>query len=335
MATIMQSSASALPDIYPVLRHFPDWMLPSMQPAREWHVNQTEFYLKLWNEAKTKLKAGKASPCFAVDLSLEQDKEGFTDKFGAFLAGGALEAGTDTTANELCGFVQAMVLFPEVQKKAQAELDQVVGDRLPTIEDRPNLPYIRSCIKETLRWMPTAILGAAPHSAKEDIYYDNYLIPKGALLVNNVYTIHNDPKRHDNPREFMPERYLTDDKTAHESAQSANPADRDHFTFGAGRRLCAGIHVAEQSLFLGISRILWTFNISPKLDPATKKPILPDSDRYTQAVVCMPEPYLAEITPRSEERADTVVNEWKEAQELLDENAQWKVVGEGLKFTQV
>lgn len=335
MGAIMQSSTSALADIYPVLRRLPHWIMPTMNKASRWHDKQNMLYLRLWNEVKAKLAAGKAQPCFAADILLEQKKEGFTDIFGATLAGAALEAGTDTTANELSGFVQAMVLFQEVQKKAQAELDRVVPDRAPTIEDLQALPYIRCCVKETLRWMPTAIMGAAPHAAKEDIEYQGVVIPKGALLVNNVYAIHHDPKRHDNPREFKPERYWGDNKSAFESAQSANAAGRDNFTFGAGRRLCAGIHVAEQSLFLGIARILWNFDIKPKIDPVTKQPIIPDSDRYTQAVVCMPEPYQASITPRSKQRANLMVKEWEEAQPLLDEDQQYKVVGEGLNFTKL
>lgn len=53
----------------------------------------------------------------------------------------------------------AMALHPEVQKKAQAELDQVLGGRLPEFADRPNLPYINAVIKETGRWQPVAPLG--------------------------------------------------------------------------------------------------------------------------------------------------------------------------------
>ncbi|KAH7131836.1 cytochrome P450 [Dendryphion nanum] len=335
LSEIMQSNSAAWPNIFPALRRLPDWMVPKVTRARTWHRTQTEFYLGLWNETKTKLHEGRAKPCFAVDVLLKQEKEGFTDKFGAFLCGAALEAGTDTTANELIGFVQAMVLFPEVQKKAQAELETVVGQRMPTIEDLDSLPYVRYCVKETLRWMPTAIMGAAPHAAKDDIQYQGYVIPKGTLLINNVYTIHRDGNRYTDPESFKPERYLGDNKCAAESAQSANGAERDHFTFGAGRRLCAGIHVAEQSLFLGIARILWTFDITPKMDLITKQPLLPDPERYTPAVVCMPEPFPATIKPRSTWRAEKVVAEWTEAQNLLDENGQWKVIGEGLKFTKV
>jgi cytochrome P450 len=58
--------------------------------------------------------------------------------------------------------MMAMILHPEIQKKAQAELDTVLGkERLPLISDRQNLPYIRSIMAETLRWAPSAPLGAS------------------------------------------------------------------------------------------------------------------------------------------------------------------------------
>jgi cytochrome P450 len=98
-----------------------------------------------------------------------------------------LEAGSDTTTGILIGFIQAMLVFPDVLKKAQQEVDSVVGpDRMPTMEDAPNLHYIRACVKESLRWMPTVILGV-PHAVLKDDFYMGYKIPAGATIINNVW----------------------------------------------------------------------------------------------------------------------------------------------------
>jgi len=60
-------------------------------------------------------------------------------------------------------FLVAILLYPDVQKKAQAELDSVIGrERLPTLEDRPNLPFIDAVCKEVLRWRPATPLGTFP-----------------------------------------------------------------------------------------------------------------------------------------------------------------------------
>lgn len=80
-------------------------------------------------------------------------------------------------------------MWPEVQRKAQEEIDRVVGpDRLPTIEDYENMPYIRCCIKESLRWMPTVVLGV-PHASLKEDNYNGYTIPQGATVVNNVWYV--------------------------------------------------------------------------------------------------------------------------------------------------
>lgn len=80
-----------------------------------------------------------------------------------------------------------MLVFPDVQQRAQEEIDRVVGpDRLPTMADEPNLPYIRACVKETLRWMPTVPLGI-PHAVIRDDAYMGYTIPKGAGVALNIW----------------------------------------------------------------------------------------------------------------------------------------------------
>ena len=110
----------------------------------------------------------------------------------------------------------------------------------------------------------------------------------------------------------------------YDSASNPSASARDQFTFGAGRRICPGMHVAERSLFLGIARMLWAFDVSPVKD-ADGNDILPDQEKLTQGFVCMPEEFQAKITPRSEARAKKVRQEWKEAEEgLLDaETKQW------------
>lgn len=83
----------------------------------------------------------------------------------------------------------ALLVWPEVQKKAQEEVDRVVGThRLPVIEDYDQLPYIRCCIKESLRWMPTVVLGV-PHSVIQEDNYSGYRIPQGSTVINNVWLV--------------------------------------------------------------------------------------------------------------------------------------------------
>ncbi len=87
-------------------------------------------------------------------------------------------------------FLYAMALHPDVQRRAQAEIDIVVGpSRLPLMSDRPALPYIDALVNECLRWMPTAQLGV-PHRSMADDEYNGYLIPKGTLVLTNTRSVH-------------------------------------------------------------------------------------------------------------------------------------------------
>lgn len=80
-------------------------------------------------------------------------------------------------------------MHPDIQKKAQAELDAVVGPkRLPDYGDYDSLPYIRAILLESTRWIPVIPLGI-PHSVSQDDYYNGYFIPKGTVVVPVRYFV--------------------------------------------------------------------------------------------------------------------------------------------------
>lgn len=221
-----------------------------------------------------------------------------------------------------------MLLHPTVARTAQAELDLVCGASLPNLSDAPNLPYIRACVKESLRWMPTAILGV-PHAVTRDDEYMGYTIPKGAGVMWNVWAIHMDPERHADPRRFEPERYVDDNQTAAEAASNPDAAKRDHFVFGAGRRVCQGMHIAERSLFLAMARMLWAFEFRVERDGEGRE-IVPDAEDLTEGMLVAPKPFKARIVVRSEEKGRRVREEWGKMEEVLDGEGQWKVLPAGL-----
>lgn len=84
-------------------------------------------------------------------------------------------------------FFLAMTLHPEVQGKAQNEIDRVLGPcQLPTVADRSRLPYIDAVVKEVLRWHPVGPMGL-PHATTEDDTWGEYFIPKGSFLMPNIW----------------------------------------------------------------------------------------------------------------------------------------------------
>lgn len=123
-----------------------------------------------------------------------------------------------------------MTLYPEAMKKAQEELDRVVGrGQLPSLSDRGDLPYIDAMVKEVLRWGPPLPI-ALPNRVTQDDVYRGYFIPEGATVIQNVWAICRDPNIYPDPDAFNPDRFLKNGKI---DPRVFNPEDR---IFGCGRR---------------------------------------------------------------------------------------------------
>ncbi|KAK7946581.1 cytochrome P450 [Apiospora aurea] len=327
--TYAGEQSAAILDVYPVTRSLPSHLFPITKHGKEYHEREHALFMKLFLRARSQLQQGTAMPCCCIDLLRLQKEQGFSDDIACYMSGSLLQAGSETTAAILIGFVQAMVVFPEVAAKAQAEIDRICGDRLPDLNDFPDLPYIRGCVKESLRWMPAVTLGV-PHAVTQDDSYLDYHIPKGSAVLINVWGIQNDPARHTHPRRFDPSRWAADAQNSAEAANNPDVSKRDHFAFGAGRRICQGMHIADRSLFLAISRTLWAFDFKRAVDGRTGKAMVPDTDDLMDGLFTCPTPFKCNIVPRSSYRDLLVKKEWESAAGLLDENLQWKAAPEGL-----
>jgi len=159
----------------------------------------------------------------------------------------------------------AMVAYPDVQKRAQAELDAVVGrTRIPTFSDLHHLPYIRAMVKEMLRWRPVDPVGL-PHLSTEDDWYNGMFIPKGTIMIANVWHLNRDPEIYGaDAAHFNPARFL--DANGEVAPCPPETKEEGHVTYGFGRRICPGKHVANNSLFIDIAMVLWACKIEPGKD---------------------------------------------------------------------
>jgi cytochrome P450 len=209
--------------------------------------------------------------------------------------------GADTTVSALMTFFLAMMLFPDVQIKAQEELDRVLGGNLPMSTDRERLPYIWAVVQETHRWHPVAPM-AIPHAATKEDVVRGYRIPKGALLLPNNWWFTHDPATYPDPMSFRPERFI--DTATHK----AEPDPRT-WTFGYGRRVCPGRYVADNALFLTIAQSLAVFKIEK---PVENGKVVEPGLKFEPGVVSHPVPYKAYISPRSEEHREKIVAAEKE-----------------------
>jgi len=183
--TEMTAPGAHAVDSFPSLSGLPQFILGNWRTfAKRVYEHDSKVYLDLWKNLKGEVDAGQAKDSFCKSFYLnDPSKQGIDNLQAAYTCGGLVEAGAETTSTTLNNFMLGMVLFPEVAKKAQEEIDHVVGsDRLPNFGDEKQLPYIRALVKEVLRWRPVNKFGMT-HATSEDNWYEGYFIPKGTVAV--------------------------------------------------------------------------------------------------------------------------------------------------------
>ncbi|KAG2148121.1 cytochrome P450 [Suillus clintonianus] len=270
-------------DIMPSLAKVPEWFPGAgfKRLAREWNMIVEEMVAAPYQFVKDQMAAGIAPKSFTSALLEGKTLTEEEDHVAKWCAGSLYSGGADTVGPFL-----PMTLFPDIQKKAQAEIDAVIGpDRLPTLADRASLPYTEAVAKEVLRWNVVSPIGF-PHRVTEDDIHDGYYIPKGSLVIPNIWFMLNNPETYANPSEFNPERFL---------GKRPEPEPRT-VCFGFGRRICPGLLLAEASVWMSTARSLAVFNISKAVENGVE--ITPEIDRST-GTISHPTAFKCSIEPRS------------------------------------
>ncbi|KAF9003881.1 cytochrome P450 [Cyathus striatus] len=229
--------------------------------GRKLHDGLVEVYGSMILRFKSRMDAGEPVPdCLVKTLLENQETENLDWEDLCMLSAVFTLGGVHSTSGIIQWFLALIPSHPEIAARAHEELDRVIGrDRWPTAEDEPDLPYIRAIIKEVQRahapfWMAT------PHCTSQDFSSNGLYIPKDTVVILNCYTLHHNEERYPNSFTFSPDRYLGDELSCGESAKLANVMEHDHWSFGAGRRICPGLPAAERELWLAISRLLWAFS---------------------------------------------------------------------------
>lgn len=247
VAFVLQGASfgTALLELFPVLDRLPYFFMKWRKKAEQLHEKTTDVYTECCNTA---LGADCRNWCHEATQKKDVVNE-LPWEHLCYALGDLYVAGVHTSQMVMETFVLASVLYPDPVKKAQEELDVVVGtERLPSFDDVDHLPYTNALIVEVLRWKPISPI-AVPHAVTQDDEYMGYFIPKGSTVIANQYTINLDECVFEDPTAFKPERHL------------GNP-DPPIAAFGFGRRRCPGERTARSTLYIVISRLLWGYNIS-------------------------------------------------------------------------
>jgi len=288
---------------FPFLRYLPSWF-----PGCGFHRFARETY-ELLDEAKSapfdfvrqNMRDGVGRSCILRELLEDNDAQGGSkerEKMIKDVAANAYIGAADTTSAVLCVFILAMALHPEVVRKAQIEIDTVVGvGFLPGFEHRSALPYCEAVVREILRWRPITPLGIA-HATSEDDIYEGYFIPKGTMVLPNIWAMVHDESMYPHPDMFNPERFF--------NADGRLDADDRVLTFGFGRRTCPGRYVADTTVWATVVSVLATLNIAKAKDETGKE--IGIDLAFTDGVVSFPKAFKCAITPRNDVTRQLIQN---------------------------
>ncbi|KAJ6477564.1 putative monooxygenase [Mycena sanguinolenta] len=290
-------------DFLPILRYIPSWLPGSgfLRIAKQWSKISMDAAWGPYLWCKNNLATGTvllpnlcAHHITGADETMSEEQE---DRL-VWAADNVLGGGLDTSTSSILTFFLAMILNPSVQRKAQEEIDTVIGpDRLPVIQDRPSLPYVRALVTEVIRWHPAAPLGF-PHKLSQDDIYEGIHFPKGSVLIPNAWYMLHDPEVYSNPMEFDPDRYRGLDSEMDKVTD---------ISFGFGRRACPGRYLAAGTLFAAAVTVLATCEILPIRDDEGNA-VLPEVSYTSESgIVGSPSPFDCDIKCRSQKAFDLLV----------------------------
>lgn len=197
-------------------------------------------------------------------------------------------AGTETTSSTLRWAILYLAKYPEIQRRVQRELDEVIPrGTIVQYQDRVKLPYFEAVLSEVNRIASLVPLGV-PHVASEDTQLEGYTIPKDAILLPHLECCHKDPKFWEKPDQFYPEHFL--------DAEGKFVSKDNLMPFSVGRRVCLGESLARVEVVVFLATLLQNFTFTaPKGEPLSTEN---DPEEFT---LNSPKPYRITIRERNSE----------------------------------
>ncbi|KAK7748126.1 hypothetical protein SLS53_001380 [Cytospora paraplurivora] len=301
------------------LWHIPDPFNKWKAFERQRKATQKAWWTSNYRIAKSKYKSGTLPKDTWAYRYIEQvDRENNGDleqtheqeEFAACTIGFFNLVGVVTIAGPLKFFLMAMALHPEWQNKAQEEIDRVCGERMPNFDDFANLPTVRACLKETVRWRSGVPLGV-PHQAERDDEYRGVKIKKNTIVLACEWSINRVPEKYPDCETYRPDRWLDPSFPTYQEPLTKYPNFRDSkfgmHSFGWGRRKCLGTDIVDIELFVTGACVLWAFNMAQMTCPRTGEKVPIDDQATNSHVILEPSPFSMRFEVRSEGRRKAIL----------------------------
>ena len=253
-------------DGFPILRYLP---YRPLKLLRDFVKVRDEILERKLKEHEQTFKPGviRDFTDALIETQMEEQEKGvdYTRENSLAFMSDLFITGTETTSTALKWAILYMLSWPEKQDKAFKEIEKLNGE-IPKFCDRKKVPYIEAFMAEVLRMSSLAPL-SVPHKATSDTELRGYHIPKGTVLMMNIYAMHHDPNYWEEPNKFMPERFI------HPEGHYYVP-NSSYMPFSVGKRVCMGERLAKKEIFLFLCYLIKHFKFeklrSDKIDLSGK-----------------------------------------------------------------
>jgi cytochrome P450 len=220
-----------------------------------------------------------------IEESKDDPKSLYTEEQFLITVMDFFTAGAETTANWLLFAMLLMMTHPDKQEKMHKEIQEVIGARLPDIEDKDRMVYTQAVMNEIHRWSKIAI-SMGPRQAVKDIEYDGRIITKGTTVLGNIYPVFHDKAYWGDPQVFRPERFIGPDGQLTKTERMVQ--------FGLGKRICFGEVLARESGFIYLTTLVQRYKLDLPDEYISKKPNL----RLLEGITTCPEDFRVKLVKR-------------------------------------
>ncbi|XP_075057382.1 cytochrome P450 2K4-like [Mixophyes fleayi] len=252
------SPMSLLYNTYPtVMRWFPGFYKTVANNVEE----MQRFISETFTARKKQLDVNDQRSLIDTFLVKQQEEKPgpelyFTNENLKVLVGDLFVAGMETTSTTLRWGLLLMMKYPEIQRKVQNEIENIIGSSEPQVIHRKDMPYTDAVIHEIQRF-GNIVPNNLPHATTQDVTFRGYFLPKGTQVIPLLTSVLYDENHFEKPEEFYPEHFLD---------ASGNFVKNEAFIpFSVGKRSCAGETLAKMELFMFFTRLLqkFTFQAPP------------------------------------------------------------------------
>lgn len=256
-----RSVSGQMSDYIPILRYLPSFETNNAKHGADVRRRRDAYMNALLQDLRNRMEKGTDIPCITRNIIRDPEAK-LSDLELSSICLSMVSAGLDTLANTFIWSVGFLAKHPEIQEKAYKAMYDVYHGEIPDSSEE-KVEYITALHKECSRYF-TVLKLALPRATLGDSFYRGVNIPSGTTVFLNAWAIHHDAERYGDFENFRPERYLD---PAEETLQA-------HYGFGSGRRMCAGVFLANRELYIAFCKLIHFFKIVPgeddyNIDPAT------------------------------------------------------------------